>query len=109
MKLKCCYLTIFYQQDKVFATNAVFGKKRRSLGSEKPSRKPALFTTRKITNKEEFLCHRVLKLKSINERKSLYSSEKSITKQLTKRVLIRYNVKNEKGERIDANTKERDR
>ena len=50
MKLKCCYLTIFYQQDKVFATNAVCGKKRRSPFDEKPSRKPALFYTHFLTS-----------------------------------------------------------
>ena len=39
------------KQVKVFATNAVLGKNRRSLTSEKPSRKPALFDDKKNKKK----------------------------------------------------------
>jgi hypothetical protein len=39
------------KQVKVFATNTIFGKNRRSPVSEKPSRKPALFITKKLRKK----------------------------------------------------------
>ena len=42
-------------------------------------------------------------------KENLYIRPKIYYKTIDNSVLIRYNVKNEKGERIDANTQERDR